>query len=447
VVWTPTSVASRWVRGEARVGADRSVLAPVRFDAAQLPIDLRAIQTTDMDDWGGDPQSPQFQALHQSLLAMLGAPAKAGAPCVGRTPELERVREVLGKVKRGEGGFLLFSGEAGVGKSRMILEAERLALDAGFNVLKGACANTESPPPFQPALEQIEQTARRLGPELMRQSMGDNAAEISRLMPELKQRYSDIPEYPTLPPEQERRYLLHGIAEFVARGAARQPLVLIYEDLHWADESTCVLLAYIAERLKNDPVLMIGAYRDSEVGEAPFGRTLQELVRKRLAEDVRHLVESDKLLTEGGKFRDRIEVTDAEVTRGVRFILEDRIGPVGTPCRDVMTIAAVIGRTFAFELLAKTDSARSEDEVLYAVEEAERKHLIEDVSREREARYRFVHEQVRRTLIAGLSLPRRQRLHLRIADALEARFGALADGAQVRRVLAVGERRALRDHL
>ena len=472
VVWTPTSVASRWVRGEARVGADRNVLVPVRFEGAQLPIDLRAIQTTDFDDWDGDPQSTPFQTLQQSLLAMLGAPAKAGAPCVGRAKEVDRVRELLGKAKRRESVFLLFSGEAGVGKSRMILEAERIAEDEGFNVLKGHCSNMESPPPFQPALEQIEQSARQLGLEAMRRSMGDNAAEISRLMPELKQRYDDIPEYPTLPPEQERRYLLHGIAEFVARGAARKPLVLVYEDLHWADESTCILLSYVAERMKHEPVLLLGTYRDSEIGNAPFGRTLQDLLRKRLAEDVslhrltsaqitellsrqfgsepptslvelifsktegnpffveevvRHLVESDKLLTAQGKFRERIEVTDAEVTRGVRLILEDRIGLVGTPYREVLSIAAVIGRAFAFDILVKTDTARSEDEILEVIEQAEGKRLIEDTSRDRVARYRFVHEQVHQTLLAGLSLPRRQRLHLRIADALEARHGGQPD--------------------
>lgn len=431
VVWTPTSIASRWVRGEARVGADRNVLVPVRFEGAQLPIDLRAIQTTEFDDWGGDPQSVQFQTFHQSLLAMLGGPAKAGAPCVGRSQELERVRELLGKVKRGEGAFLLFSGEAGVGKSRMILEAERMASDEGYNVLIGHCSNMESPPPFQPALEQIEQSARQLGPELMRRSMGDNAAEIARLMPELKQTYDNIPDYPTLPPEQERRYLLHGIAEFVARGAARQPLVLVYEDLHWADESTCVLLAYVAERLKHEPVLLLGTYRDSELGNAPFGRALQDLFRKRVAEDlrlprltsaqifeflsrqfgsepptslvelifsktegnpffveevIRHLVETDKLLTEQGKFRERIEVTDADVTRGVRLILEDRIGLAGTPYREVLTIAASVGRSFTFDILVKTDAARSEDEILSVIEEAVGKHLIEDVSRDRVAR-------------------------------------------------------------
>ena len=69
VVWTPASVTSRWVRGEARVGADRGVLVPVRFEGAELPIDVRAIHTTDLDDWGGDVGSVPFQKLSQSLAA------------------------------------------------------------------------------------------------------------------------------------------------------------------------------------------------------------------------------------------------------------------------------------------------------------------------------------------------------------------------------------------
>lgn len=474
VIWTPTSVASRWVRGEARVGADRGVLVPVRFQNAKLPIDVRAIHTTDLDDWSGDPQSPSFQTLHQSLVAMLGDPGGGRLPCVGRTAEIETVREMIAKAKRGDGGLLLFSGEAGIGKTRMILEAEKIAKDSNFTVLRGHCSNTDFAPPYEPALEQIEQMARTLGPELMRRAMGDNATEIAKLMPELRQQYSDIPPYPSLPPEQERRYLLHGISEFVARGArGRQPILLVYEDLQWADESTAILLRYSVERLKGEPVLLIGSYRDSELTTAsPFGRVLQELVRGRLAEDlrlkrltprellellvrqfgaeppptlveliysktegnpffieevIRHLTEAGQLVNEAGKFRTDIDIPDTEMTRGVRLIIEDRISRAGSHCRDVLTLAAVVGRIFAFDLLVKSDSTRSEDDILDAIEEAERMQLIEDVSHDRVARYRFVHEQMRQMLLGALSLPRRQRMHLRIAAALESGGPAKAE--------------------
>ncbi len=82
VVWTPDSVMSRWVRGEAREGADRGILVPVRFEGANLPIDARALHTTDLDDWGEDPRSPQVQEVLRAVGAIIKrdpAPKPAGA--------------------------------------------------------------------------------------------------------------------------------------------------------------------------------------------------------------------------------------------------------------------------------------------------------------------------------------------------------------------------------
>ncbi len=84
-------------------------------------------------------------------------------------------------------------------------------------------------------------------------------------MPELKHQFPDIPEPLALPPDQERRFLLHGCGEFIDRAARVQPMLLVYEDLHWAGESTCRLLRHLAERLRDSPVLMIGTYRATDL--------------------------------------------------------------------------------------------------------------------------------------------------------------------------------------
>ncbi|MGH8156150.1 MAG: TIR domain-containing protein, partial [Rhodanobacteraceae bacterium] len=91
VVWTPTSVASRWVRGEARDAAERGLLVPVRFEHARLPIDVRAIHTTDLDDWGEDPASAQVQECLRALAAMIArTQAAADAQKFSAAPQAEK---------------------------------------------------------------------------------------------------------------------------------------------------------------------------------------------------------------------------------------------------------------------------------------------------------------------------------------------------------------------
>jgi predicted ATPase len=227
--------------------------------------------------------------------------------------------------------------------------------------------------------------------------VGENAPEIDTLMPELRQRYDDIPEAVGLPPEQERRYLLHGVSAFVERTTRAQPQVLVFEDLHLADESTLLLLRHLAQRVGEMPVLVLGTYRHTELeSRRSLGAAIPELLRDPRVEEMvlsrldeagtaaliearagkrpppelvslvyfetegnpffveelfRHLVEAGKLFDDDGEFRSGIEIADTEVPRSVGLVLGHRLDRVGDTCRGALTAAAILGRTFRFDLV------------------------------------------------------------------------------------------------
>lgn len=282
--------------------------------------------------------------------------------------------------------------------------------------------------------------------------------------------YPDIPPAIQLPPEQQRRFLFNAFREFLERAAGVTPIVHVLEDLHWADEPTLLLLQHLGPILSTSPILLIGTYRDVELEVTrPFAKTLETMLRqkqatrislRRLAVDgvesmlgamsgqtpppwlarvvfdetegnpffveevFRHLAEEGKLFDESGKWRPGLRADQLQVPEGVRLVLGRRLDRLGEDARRTLTTAAVMGRSFSLPLLEALENAQP-DAALDAVEEAERAHLvIAESATSREARYRFVHELVRQTLAETLSMPRRQRLHARIADAIEKLYGA-----------------------
>jgi class 3 adenylate cyclase/tetratricopeptide (TPR) repeat protein len=394
-----------------------------------------------------------------------GAARPAQTPFVGRERERADLRRAVEDVRLGHGSFVLVAGEAGVGKSRLLQEIDAEADARGLRVLTGHSTRDGGRVPYLPFTEMIEQgmvTPR--SPATLRQALGETAPEIARIAPALRLVVPEIPAPLDLPPEQARRYLWLSMREFIGRAAQERPLLLVFEDLHWADESTLLLLEYLALHVAEMPVMLVGTFRDEEVEHtSPLARILNQLVRERLAdritlrplteEDVAalvtgltgerppaalvrgiytqsegnpffaeelylHLAESGVLFDGQGRLRTDLRLEDLEVPASVRMVVGERLARLSEATQRALLAAAVRGRVFELDLVERVAGEPGGD-VLDALDEAERARLVMP-ARSEPSSYTFAHELIRQTLLANASTIRRRRLHGAIADALEA---------------------------
>jgi predicted ATPase len=417
---------------------------------------------------------------------------------VGREGECNAIHAIIDRALSGQGSLTMLAGGPGGGKSRLAMEMAEYASRVGFKCLVGHCYERDEPFPYLPFVEIIQSgLAQAASLDDFRRRMGDSAPEFAQIAPSLRRVFPDIPQPLELPPAQKRGYLFQSLSEGLARATRTRSCLYILEDLHWADESTLALLTYLANRVTQLPVVIIGTYRDIYADDNPaLTRTLEELIRlgirrlklsglskeavaqmlnalsKRQAPEslvnaifdrsqgnpffveelYRHLLEDGKPFDAAGQFRTDFKIDEIDVPENVRLIIGRRLERLNENEKRVLAAAAVIGRSFSFRLL--TGISRIDvDELFTVIEKAQQMGIIVPSAEGPERPYSFGHELVRQTLLAGISVPRQQRLHAEVAiaieqlypDAVDERAGDIAD--HLRKAGSFAERRRLVHYL
>jgi tetratricopeptide (TPR) repeat protein len=383
---------------------------------------------------------------------------------VGRENESGAIRATIDRARAGRGSIVMLWDGPGVGKTRLAMEMAEYASRSGFRCSVGHCYERDEPYPYLPFAEIIENNlAQAASLEDYRGQMGPYAAELAQIAPSLRRIFPDLPKPLELPAAQQRGYLFQSLAEAMAQAARIRPCIYLLEDLHWADESTLALLTYLANRVTQLPAVIIGTYRSGYSDTNPaLVRTLEELIRigvrpqklsglpksavgrmlltlsereapERLlslifeesqgypffVEEVyRHLVEEGKVFDTAGQFRKDFKIEEIDIPDNVRLIINRRLERLGESEKQALTAAAAIGRSFSFQLLTAV-SQIDINELFTGIEKAQQMGIVVPSAEGPEKPFTFAHELVRQTLLAEISIVRRQQLHAKIAAALE----------------------------
>jgi predicted ATPase len=410
------------------------------------------------------PASPEPFVKRDDSLPQITA-AVNRTTFVGRETERESIRQILAEVQRGVGRAVAVCGPPGVGKTRIALEVAAEAESAGFMTLVGHCYDRKDSVPYIPFVEILESAlAQSSPPQTFRDALGHNAPEVARLIPQLRRVFDDIPPPLEVSAEQSRRILFDAIAALLARAASESPVLLLLDDMHWADEGTLSLLSHLARSIVKQPVLLMLTYRDDELEPAgALARSLDDLIRLHLLERVelrglprsgvaamilalsghqpppnfvdlihsytdgnpffieeliKHLLERGRLLDASGEIRRDFKSDEVDVPQSLRLVIGRRLARLSDATQKVLGVASVIGPSFSFELLEGACGI-DPDSLLDCVEEAEGLSLITSRLVRLESRFEFPHELVRQAVLGGISPARRQRLHLSVATAIE----------------------------
>lgn len=367
----------------------------------------------------------------------------------------------LGDALSGQGRLVMLAGESGIGKTRTAQELVNHALARDVAVWWGRCHSSQGAPPFWPWIQIIRSYCQTHDDEQLISAMGPGASELSLVVPEVRERFPGLDPPSDLGPQHARFRLVESISTFFKRAAQARPLLLVLDNLHWADQPSLQSLETLSQELPGTRLLVLGTYRDDELARRhPLRRTLGNLTREPsfrrvilrglgaaevtrfirqassvipssgLAQAVHDLTEGNPLfmteviqllLQEGDLAPERSmepQNWSIRIPVGLHEVIGNRLDRLSEECNRVLTLASVIGHEFELGLLENLVDGLSGERVLEALEEALEARVVEELP-DAAGRYKFVHVLTQETLNQELSAARRARLHRRIAESLE----------------------------
>jgi len=386
---------------------------------------------------------------------------------IDRVEEMSLLREAVDRAVRGEGGLAFLYGEAGIGKTRLTRELGAYARLRGMQVLYGRCPalfRMDGVPPYILWNEVIKDYLQVCTPEQLYKVIGYYPGEVCKLVPEVKQKLGTFPQSLPISPEHERDRLFEAVSQFITNISKEAPLLVVLDDLQWTDQSSLLLLHYLARGVYREQLLLLGAYRDTDIDERhPLFPVLTELNRERLLQSaqlkrmsfdevsemikrmleqddvprefcelvyektrgnpffveevIKSLKEEEVIYREENKYKIK-EVSKIEFPKTVKGVVKARISRLDEECQNVLTLASFVGNDFTFEALCGVTG----------VEESKLLEIIEKILKTGLFKHRVIRGEdvcffadiiVRDVVYEEVSPFRRKKLHNVVGCALE----------------------------